>query len=355
MPISTAVLIMSLFAQTPGSNGRLAGRVVDAASQKPIAGARVTAMQIAETQLGTYGGPPIETLTDDEGRFAFEGLPTAVFQLEAKKNGFASWPEPMAGRTFHVTNGQTMSVDIALKKGAVLTGRVIDSRGEPLAEMMIMVLRTGGDQPDAFPFMQGNNHTNDLGEFRVANLAEGPYVLMAVPQPREPFAQQARSTTAMAPTYYPSTTDRQAAQKVEARAGETAEGLQITMVVAEAFQISGTVVDAAGKPAGGAMVSLMSERMLIPFMPSMVTAQPDGTFRITGVLPGDYRLMATASTGDFFGGGSFEVASLGGGIGAVSSGFSLSGADDSIQAPGVRVTVGDADVGGLRIVAREGR
>ena len=360
MPISTAVLIMSLFAQTPGGSARLAGRVTDAATQAPIAGARVTVMQIAETEHRTYGGTPLASLTDEQGRFAFDGLAEGAFQMEATKNGFASSREPMVSQTIHLYSGKTMTFDIALKKGAVLTGRVVDARGEPLADMTIMVLRTVSDQPDQFPFMQGNNRTNDLGEFRVANLPEGPFVLMATPPGHEPFAGQVGDTTVLAPTYYPATTDRKAAQTVQARSGETSTGLEITMARSRAFAMSGIVVSADGKPAGGAMIMILPEireLMSLAHSPSMASAQPDGTFRVSGLLPGDYRVSATAgdSGGGSFGGGtfgSFEINSLTGEIGAVTS---VSGDEHSFDSPGIRVNLRDADVAGLRIVAKPGR
>jgi hypothetical protein len=71
-------------------------------------------------------------------------------------------------------------------------------------------------------------------------------------------------------------------------------------------------------------------------MPTMAIANDDGTFEIGQVLPGTYRVVANANEG-----------SAGGGINAVSFGVASDGTPFGTDT----ITVGSADISGLRIVA----
>jgi hypothetical protein len=100
------------------------------------------------------------------------------------------------------------------------------------------------------------------------------------------------------PTYFPETTDQKAASIVTVRPGETAAHVFITMVSAAAFEISGVVVDEQGQPLPRVLVSFVASSVQTgaPNERSMqvrvqgLTTRADGTFRITGLGPGTYRL-----------------------------------------------------------------
>ena len=131
-----------------------------------------------------------------------------------------------------------------------------------------------------------------LGEFRLDGLLAGEYVVLASPP-------SARVTTgALMPTYYPATTDQKAASTVTVRPGETAANVFITMVSAPAFEISGVVVDEQGMPLPRIVVSFVfsavqtgapAQGTMQVRVQGLMTRQ-DGTFRITGLGPGTYRL-----------------------------------------------------------------
>lgn len=161
------------------------------------------------------------------------------------------------------------------------------------------------------------------------------------------------TAVAPCPTYYPGTTERQAAQTISLRAGEAVGGLWFSIVSAAAFNVSGVVVDEAGAPLGGAMVSLMrSTRPEIPTVDLMVHADPDGTFHIGGVIPGRYRISATApmdlsAGGLFFACEEFTVNSIDGGDPVITFESSSSRTNT--------VTVENGDVTGVTLVVTSGR
>jgi hypothetical protein len=344
MPRKAATLLNILLAQSlmlsqnqalqPGT-AHIIGRVVDAASDAPVAGARVTLTKHVQVPNVTFSPPPLEAVTNEEGRFAFERLPEGVFSLDVEKDGFAPSKDATTEQPFYVGSPQRLNgVKIALERGAVMTGSVRDTRGKPRPDITVMALRTTGTLRDDVPIAQGITQTNHLGEFRIANLYEGKYVLFAMREPTSPSASGPPIATALAPTYYPATKDRQTAEVLDVRSGQTLSDLQISMPSMPAFQVSGTVVDGDGQPVAGAMVALVPDPNHVFFFASAeTTAQAGGTFSFGGVVPGEYVLLALAGAHSIAISSNFDVSS--GGVG-----------------PGRQhVSVADADVTGVRVVA----
>jgi hypothetical protein len=338
--------------QSAASDARIAGQVVDADSHAPVAGARVSLMMSITVEGGTFGVGPREAVTDASGQFTFRGVAEGRYRLDVQKPGFAPSADPLDPQALDVAAGQSITgLQVALKKAGVIAGRIVDAGGEPLAEVSVTALRrVETADPSGIEMPLGQAQTNDLGEFRIAGLAEGDYVLMAAPRPPAPFGQASPAGgTALASTYYAGTTDREAARVVAVASGQTVSGLQFSMIAAPAFQVSGVVVDEAGAVLGGAMIMLMPDPRRGAFTPVMAQAEPDGTFHIGGIVSGTYRITATAPRAHdrYFVGG----VPAGAGIGAVAVGGVFVGDADPRSPSGPReVTIENADVKGLRIV-----
>lgn len=363
--IFLAVSLLSLtLSQVPvmpaGGDARIAGQVVDAESHAPIAGARVMLMLLMEASRGTFGTEPRQAVSDASGQFAFDGVAAGKYRVDVQKPGFApspDWFDPLFDpRPFDVAAGQTVAgLQFALKKAGVVAGRILDAGGDPLVQIRVQALkRAAPSGPMGFGITMGQAETNDLGEFRIAGLAEGEYVLIAMPGPPPPFGHGAAAATVLAPTYYPGTTDRQAAQPVTLAPGQTVSGLQFPMVSTPAFQVSGTVVDEVGSPIGNVMVLLLSDLQRdVSFAPIMGQAGPDGTFTIAGIAPGSYRIMsmpafAVSNPGTFTNGGSGGIGVAVGGVAVGGGFFPVGDAPSPFQPP--QVIVENADVKGLRVV-----
>jgi hypothetical protein len=358
-------LIVSFFlalfinqAAAPAATGGIAGRVVADGTKSPIAGAQI-GLLTAGPQTGPMG-PPRQATTDSEGRFAFTGLAPGEYGFDVRKTGFAPMIEPMTRhRTFTVAAGQTLAVDLHLRRGGVISGRVLDGTGEPLTEAHVMAMRripaasNAGGSPRFMPApMQGPQQTNDLGEFRVAGLAPGEYVIAAVRHGFSAFGGPGvppRSSgtgahTTMVTTFYPGTADQAGAQAVTVAAGAEVGNIVFTMQSAPAFRVSGIVVDEAGAPIENAMVMLMSDPRNAPMTGPIGSGRSDGSgrFAIDEVPAGTYRANASVMM-SWSGTGS-------GGIGAGSFSFS-SDMRGGIE-PSAEIIVTDADVRGVRVVTR---
>jgi len=340
----------------------VSGRVVDAQTQSPMAGVRVMLFPAEQMFLPGAMGPQ-QAMTDVNGQFVFDAVAPGRYRIDAQKMGFA----PLAGASnssvLEVTAGHALTgLELRLKKGGAITGRIVDAGGEPLPWIMVSALRQAADAPPGRVMATTAQmaQTNDLGEFRLASLPEGDYVVIAAPQPAPPFSQSTGANGfALAPTYYPGTANKDAAQIITLASAQTVSGLQFSLVSTPAYQVSGVVVDEAGSPVSGAMVTLMIEaRNGGTGAPAMGQSDENGMFRIGGVVPGTYRLMAGTQT--IWRGGSTAGGGVAGGMVTVTGGVFVGGA--SLGGPGVppppattmatpiEVTVDNADVAGLKIV-----
>jgi hypothetical protein len=331
----------------------IAGRVVDAGSQAPVAGARVAIFRIVEVPHGAFGEDQQHALTNSTGEFAFRVSKPGRYRIDVEKSGFAPSLDPFDAKTFDLGEGQSISgLQIALERGAVVAGGVRDRQGEPLPEMMVCAMRRvpAARRMGMETIQSGTGQTNDLGEFRIANLPAGEYLIVAVHQPRSAFGPSLPSgvDAAAAPTYYPGTTDRRTAHIISVGIGKTVAGLWFPIVSVPAFTVSGIVVDRAGAPVSRAMVTLMSSAFLEIFPgPMMMMADEDGAFQIGGVIAGTYHVSATS--GDWHGSGSFSVVQEVTVAGSVDSDPVV--VSERPSQPSSKVTVVDADVTGVRVVA----
>jgi protocatechuate 3,4-dioxygenase beta subunit len=353
--------------------------VIEDGTNAPIAGARVLAVQDRGPAPLTAGDRPFEAVSGVDGGFTFERMPPGRYVVTAQKSGYAAFPRrAVPSSPLEVRAGEHATAhDLVLSQAGVIAGRVIDESGRPVTEAMIVPMRR---QPGRAPALQlmpsgGGERTNDRGEFRLDSLAAGEYYLRALPSPRGTFAGSPRTSarTVLMPTYFPSTTEPDAAQPIWVTAGQTSGDVAIRMLAGPAFQITGVVVDDGGSPVGGAMVVVTPDRSgsgpyAGPF-PSQPRTDADGRFAVDGITAGEYILSAAAprvmsrvanaggTTGGIVGG--FSSWSSGGrGVAGAGAGTSVTEMRDGITvqyrtdpATAQHITVNDADVAGVQLVA----
>jgi len=266
--------------------GRIKGRVVDAQTGSAVARARVRIM-------GGPGNRPL-VLTDDTGAFEFAELPPGAFFLSADRPGYITARYPEQARTMRgnrpltVTDGQTVTgITLPMSRGAAITGRVVDAHGDPVEYSQIQVLRLPASGRGAPQQRGGGASTNDLGEFRIAKLEPGAYVLLAVHrnmQPDDPADLQPL------PTYFPGVVSLDQAQPITVERNQTVSGIDLMMLEASSSVVSGTVVDAKGQPVTGGSLQVRhvtSEYRDFGAFGGMI--RPDGTFKLK-LAPGEYEI-----------------------------------------------------------------
>ena len=263
-------------AQTTGSITGLV-RAADTRAAVPEARIAISGPGVRET-----------TTTDFNGRFSFTSLAPGVYRITIEKETFAfDFVQPPSVK---LDANATASLTFDLQRAGVIVGEVRDDRGNPRSNVPVTAIRKIEGGTTTLPGPQRT--TNDLGEFRLDGLLPGEYVVLASPP-------AGRITTAvLMPTYYPAAADQKSASPVMVRAGETSSNVFITMTSAPAFEITGVVVDEQGQPLPKILVSFVFSAVQTgePTQGTMqvrvagVTTRADGTFRITGLGPGSFRL-----------------------------------------------------------------
>ena len=294
-------LLLVLMLQTPSAPSRdvsgqpqpragkcvLRGRVLDATSGQPIKGATVTVFSQGQQEA------PIAA-TDSDGRWEIGDLPAGEYHATASKSGYANRIFEL-GRGIQLTVARPeQTVDLTLVRGAVLSGRVTDAEGEPIASVQVMALK---EMPVGRGIRQwraaNGTTTDDRGQFRVFGLEAGEYVLAARADgqpPTRPDTKGNRLTPVT--TYYPGTTVLAEAQRLSLGEGAEYSDLAIALEVLRSVSVRGRVVVSADHLRHGfTMLTPVGDQTDFMGMASGQTmVDPDGSFRIPGVIAGNYTL-----------------------------------------------------------------
>ncbi len=297
----------------------LRGHVVAADSGQPLrkAQVRVFAPELRENRM---------TTTDGDGKYEFKELPAGRYTVTAQKGSYVNLQygqqrpfEP--GKPLEILDGQTVEkVDFALPKGGVITGRILDEFGEPLADAQVAAQRyqNVGGRRRLVPAGR-NAMTNDIGEFRLFAIPPGQYYLSATLR-NMGMIGDSDDRSGYAPTYFPGTANMAEAQKVTVGLGQLVTDINMALIQTRTSRVTGTAVDAQGRPMMGMVMAVpRGDSVMMMFGPPG-QIRPDGSFAISGLAPGTYMLQTNGP------GGGNESASA-------------------------EVTVGGDDVNGIRLVA----
>ncbi len=239
----------------------LNGRVLDATTKRPVAGAIVDAP----------GGRRVFTRAGADGSFALRAATSGDLRL------FALAPGRVPGiRQVSSAEVGTKPVEILLRAAATLSGRVFDESRRPIAGVRI---RCYDPEPRTYPVPPPSAVASEDGSFTLRRVAASETQrLLALHPDFEPFVL---ADLALKP-------------------GESRTGLALTL--RRGAVVSG-VVTAGGEPLANAEARLMTGRTTYGAPPRSLSGPfqtwphaktgPDGRFRIAGASPGDYVLYVS--------------------------------------------------------------
>ena len=270
-------------------------------------GAPVRRAQVRAASMEGGGGV---TTTDAEGRFEIRELSAGRYNVIVNKAGYATAyfgqrrpNEP--GTPLDLADGQTAEkVNIQLARGAVITGRIVDDTGEPIAGTQVAAMRqqlVGGTRRMVPGGSEGStDRTDDQGGFRLYGLPPGEYFVSATNR-NNMFGPNINNQEAdgYAPTYYPGTANLGEATRVTLRAGQEMTA-NFSLIVARMARVSGRALNSRGEPVARHMLTMSpadaSGGMGFMSMHNSM-AGADGTFQFTNIPPGRYNLNVRPMNG----------------------------------------------------------
>ena len=279
---------------------------------EPVSGQNVIAgLSMLQDEL--IAGMPGSRSTDSEGMFTLETNAPGAYRvvvgpgMAAPSYVAATFPGRETASILTLTPGQVLGdLVIALNRGGVINGRVVDENGQPLSLVTVAIEQVlAGDrlrQPSSHVAAAGDR-TDDRGVFRIFGIATGTYLLRAQSYARPAMGPDDRSSVrTFPPTYYPSTMVTAEATRVSVRAGEEYGPVDIVLQRAQLRTVRGVIVDSTGSPVPNVTIQLLGPKARLGQTGvGSVRSDAAGAFEMHGIPPGDYALGAHA-----FGGGRQE-------------------------------------------------
>jgi hypothetical protein len=281
-----------------GTKSIVQGRVVQEPGGQGIRKVKVVLIAGSGQTREQYEG-----VTDEAGQFKIQDVEPGTYLAQLQRSGYATSGKANRESRIKVIGGQdTKELVFHMLEAGVITGKIIDLDGDPLRSVSVAATASSGRATTRNPGHMGNGASNDLGEYRIADLPPGKYIVQATPPENEtalPSPNEkntSKDRLVYVTTYFPGTLDEQQAVPVEVPAGGTATA-NFGVQASHAYRVSGTVLGlkAPLEPPSGAsgavMVAGMGQIILVGKNGRANNQNLDlgGRFDFPNVLAGTYR------------------------------------------------------------------
>ena len=276
-------------AKAETKSGAITGRVVNENGQPHV-------NVIVYVRPDTPDGVPVtQTTTNRNGVFKVSGLENGLYNVLAAVP--ACIPKPS---NTPITYKDGELVTLVLMKGAVVSGTVINVKGEPVVGIGVRVQlvrdESGREYGDRGHYY--DNKTDDRGVYRVYGIPSGTYVVSADGSVEDRSALSTMSVNGFAndlPTYAPSS-DRENASEISLRFGDEVSDVNIRYRGEHGSTISGIV---SGLPDNHRGYDLILTSIVEGRLGRTNNFQnANGEFAFDGVPDGEYQLAAYAHWND---------------------------------------------------------
>src|SRR5262249_15110928 len=197
----------------------------------------------AESQQRAF----VKVRTDGDGRYRVTGLTEGAYMISALSKAYVRSKNSSDLEIFRpvtLDEGESRDdVDIALVRGGVITGRVIDAEGGPFIQGNLQLLLMDENSKPKRGISYDNwrmMRTDDRGVYRIYGLPAGRYILSASGEGANGHANRKYPTT-----FYPDATSQNQAKIIEVKEGAEVTDIDIRLGVGkDTYEAAGRVVDA---------------------------------------------------------------------------------------------------------------
>ena len=291
--IAISFLMPSGFAAPTAKAGQIpqprgascSGSVTAFDDDRPLAGVRVRVL-----------GTDRSAVSDDRGRFRLDEIPPGSYFVTATLPGYALKVVGQGGSPdlpVQFSPLADLNIDVRLIPLGSIGGNLSDHLGAPLSGATVRARRQQSDGTIG-PVVH-ESITDEHGSFDMSRVVAGPYLLIAEVRARSgtrsgEFTQSINGDENAVVAYFPGTASPERARPVDVRDGEQADG-SFVLEPTRLARISGRIVSTDGNPENS-FVLMPQARPPQPQLAGSIGLRLDkgGTFEITGVPPGDYRL-----------------------------------------------------------------
>src|SRR5215469_8576740 len=282
--VTLLLLVSAAHAADPGA---VDGIVRNSATQAPVPHALV--------RLVCESGPGYVETTGDDGAFHFQKVEPGEYRIEVERAGFIAKEFDILDLAPGHAARELILTAVPL---AALSGKVVDSEGEPVPGAQVTAIRASWVRGKRTWLSTGWVEADERGEFRVSRLEAGRYRLFASPAygSSPAFAiweGPGTPESRLAPAYYPSVPDLDAAAILDVAAGQELGGFELKLPMRPSFHVRGraeTAPDSRGPiPTIVSAVKIDNGRWT-DWSAIHGQLNQDGTFDLAGVQAGSYQI-----------------------------------------------------------------
>jgi len=268
-------------------------------------------MGIERMQAAIKANPdlPRKAISDGSGHFTIRDIPPGRYTLIVQREGYfgpspnGSMPLPQTSISAVEVPNQAVPQQVvaSLVPGGLISGRVRDSNGQLANNVTVQAFTV--EYQNGLPALSqaASKQTDDRGEFRMAWVQPGSYVVAATP--RSPAVSATAANAApqeiSVRTFYPDALDATKALRVSVSAGEEVGGIDIPVRAILPVTVSGRVISSLSLPETSAppaaLLMLARRDNSVPENARNVGTiglnPTSGSFEIRNILPGSYELF----------------------------------------------------------------
>ena len=231
----------------PPEKCSVAGKAVNAVTGEPLKKTHIALQGMTPDTAGTGAS----VTTGPDGTFLLQDVEPGTYRLNASRTGFAPTSYGArklagGGTDLKLAAGQAIQdIVLRLQPQAVVTGRITDTDGEPVANVSVSLVRSFYRNGQRIMSNTNSAMTNDLGEYRIFGAPAGRYKLRAL-FTGNTFGNSGAQEE-FAPIYYPGQTDAAGAAPIDLQAGQTLRGVDMVVLRKPTRRVRGTVVFPSGR------------------------------------------------------------------------------------------------------------